>query len=369
MGGTIYIQNLAKAIAALPAEEKVDLKLSVAVAPSNLGLVEPIAHCVDQVYTRERLYLKLCKELSNRLTFLPPKAFNLLKLDFLYPTLAGNRSPYTWGAWIPDFQHHYLPELFSKDEINQRNIHNQKIANNAPLIVLSSKIARADFNRHYPEAASRSRLMTFVSCMESTWLQPNPELMQQKYKLPDRYFLVSNQFWKHKNHTVIIEALGLLKEQKIHPVVACTGKALEQDEYYQRLIARAKELGVVNQVRILGLIPRLDQIQLMRRCLAIIQPSLFEGWSTVVEDSRALGKPIILSNFPVHLEQNPPNSFFFEGNNAEQLAYIIKEATLFGQPGPDYDKEKLAQAMNQELVVEYGRRFLEIAQELINKPS
>ena len=55
----------------------------------------------------------------------------------------------------------------------------------------------------------------------------------------------------------------------------------------------------------------------MRKAMAVIQPSLFEGWSTVVEDARALGKPMILSDFPVQIEQDPPSSDYFERNNPE----------------------------------------------------
>jgi glycosyltransferase involved in cell wall biosynthesis len=98
----------------------------------------------------------------------------------------------------------------------------------------------------------------------------------------------------------------------------------------------------------------------MRRSLAVIQPSLFEGWSTVVEDARSLGKPILLSDFPVHLEQNPPFGHFFERGNSEQLASLIEKAFDMLKPGPDHDQESHAQEENEERLVEYGRRFLAI---------
>jgi glycosyltransferase involved in cell wall biosynthesis len=143
--------------------------------------------------------------------------------------------------------------------------------------------------------------------------------------LPDRFFLVSNQFWKHKDHAVIIEALAILKQLHICPIIECTGTLSDyrNPRYFNQLLERIEELELQKQFIILGVIPRIDQIQLMRRCLAVIQPSLFEGWSSVIEDARSLGKPVIASDFSVHNEQNAPNSYFFKCVNAEALAELI----------------------------------------------
>lgn len=364
-GGVFYIQNLVRAIASLPVEERNNIKLSIAVRASDLDLAKPICNCVEHVYVNHFLkhtYFKICKILAEYIPLIPTEALNLRKFDFVYPDVAGIRAPYVWGGWIPDFQHCHLPGFFSRQEIARRSAIHQKIAHAAPVIVLSSQMAQADFSRLYPGAASRSTVMSFVSYPEPKWFQLAPKPIQEKYGLPDHFFLVSNQFWQHKDHAVVIESMGLLKQQGISPTVVCTGDLTDyrHPQYYDRLIGRIAELGLNSQFRILGLIPRIDQIQLMRRCLAVIQPSLFEGWSTVVEDARALGKPVLVSDFPVHLEQNPPYSYFFERSNSEQLAALISTAFSKLNPGPDSEKENLAKQENVERVAAYGRRFLEI---------
>ena len=180
--------------------------------------------------------------------------------------------------------------------------------------------------------------------------------------MPDRFFLVSNQFWKHKDHAVIIEALAILKQRHICPTIVCTGTLSDyrNPHYFNQLLKRIDELKLQKQFIILGVIPRLNQIQLMRRCLAVIQPSLFEGWSSVIEDARSLGKPVIASNFPVHIEQNAPNSYFFECGNAEALAELISTAASTLEIGANSQLEALARKDNEERVSIYGRRFLEI---------
>jgi glycosyltransferase involved in cell wall biosynthesis len=363
LGGALYIQNLARAIASLPAEERQEIKLSVVVRSSNGSMAKVMLPYVDSMYI-DGIYKLACSEACKWLAkapFLPLHTLNPRKFDFVYPDVAGERAPYRWGGWIPDFQYRHLPQMFTQQQIDRFEKIYTLIAHTATVVVLSSKMAQEDFHRFYPDTASRSKVMSFVSYIESEWFTFDPKETQKKYRLPDRFFLVSNQFWKHKDHGTLIEALGILKDKGMRPVVVCTGSADDNaTNYFKKIVARISELGLDGQVHILGFIPRFDQIQLMRRSLAVIQPSLFEGWSTVVEDTRSVRKPILISDFPVHLEQNPPDGHFFERGNREQLASLIAMAFDTLETGPDLNREVSVQQANRERLVAYGRRFLDI---------
>jgi glycosyltransferase involved in cell wall biosynthesis len=368
MGGALYTQNLVRAITSLPPEERDHIKLSLACSsPSSANIVSSVHSAVDRVYSYGYHLLRVSQQWSEKLAPLPSALFNPLNIDFVYPTEPGTRHPYHWGAWIPDFQHRHLPEFFTKEEIEKRDAHFARVAETAPITVLSSKMAQDDFNTFYPEAADRSAVMNFISYMEPAYFEANPLSAQQKYELPDRFFLVSNQLYKHKNHALIVEALGILKQRNICPTIVLTGNfsADIYKSYWLEVQSKIEFLGLSNQIKILGLIPRIDQIQLMRRCLAIIQPSLFEGWSTVVEDAKALGKSIILSNFPVHLEQDPMYGYFFDPHDAEQLAAIIHKVFDSLKPGPDLSAEKNAQDQSRSNILTHGRKFLEIVDRVL----
>jgi glycosyltransferase involved in cell wall biosynthesis len=369
-GGVLYIQNLVKAIASLPLAERENIKLTLAVRKSNIDLAEPIKAQINQIYARSFLnrgYFALLKLLAGKVEFIPSEFLNPRTYDFVYPDFAGKGLPYKWAGWIPDFQHHYLPDLFSQQEIDKRNHLFQKLADFAPIIILSSQMAQADFCRLYPHACDRSKVMQFASYTDPNWFALDPQLIQAKYQLSDRFFLVSNQFWKHKDHAVVVEALGLLKQRQIYPVVVCTGSLTDyrHPKYFHELLSRVDELGLSQNFIVLGMIPRIDQIQLMRTCLAVIQPSLFEGWSSVIEDARSLGKPAIASDFPVHLEQKLPSCQFFERGNVEALADQIAKAVLNFKHGVNHEAERLARQDNHKRVTAYGRRFLEIVRNVV----
>src|SRR5690606_34581615 len=100
-----------------------------------------------------------------------------------------------------------------------------------------------------------------------------------------------------------------------------------------------------DNIKVLGFVPREDQIYLMRKSVAVIQPSLFEGWGTVLEDSRALGKTVILSDIPIHREQQTEYSILFEKENSEHLAKIIKKVLTEKEQHESKGREQKALAL------------------------
>ena len=101
----------------------------------------------------------------------------------------------------------------------------------------------------------------------------------------------------------------------------CSGqlKSYKNDEYTNSIREFLTKNHLENDIKILGFIDRKEQLCLMKNSYAMVQPSLFEGWSTVVEDAKALNKFIFLSNLDVHKEQNPKNACFFDAKNEDDL--------------------------------------------------
>ena len=54
-----------------------------------------------------------------------------------------------------------------------------------------------------------------------------------------------------------------------------------------------------------------DLISIIRCATVIVQPSMWEGWNTLVEDAKALGRPVICSDIEVHREQAPSALGYF----------------------------------------------------------
>lgn len=366
MGGVIYVRNLLQALNLLPEAERRAHRITLVVYPDQFEIQDLAMSLADAVYYPS-FFFKAGKRLPVALRKQFAALFNSQRFDFMFPVIEPYKYPFAYAGWIPDFQHEYLPNFFLHEEIRQTERKYLAISK-APLTVLSSKMALDDFTRYYPERASRGRVLNFVSYAEPVYFEGNPIAIQIRYNLPDTFFLVSNQFWGHKNHELIIEAVARLDKKGVKPCVVCTGNTKDHRDpgLFERLVKKIQDAGISECFRFLGMIPRSDQMNLMRRCTAVIQPSLFEGWSTVVEDARALGKTMIISDFPVHLEQNPPGSTYFRSNDSSALAECMCQAMHTLSPGPDPVAEDTAREENAIAMRNYARSFLAIATETIN---
>jgi hypothetical protein len=90
----------------------------------------------------------------------------------------------------------------------------------------------------------------------------------------------------------------------------------------------------------------------MNNCRAVIQPSLFEGWSTVVEDAKALNKWVILSDIAVHREQLSINVDFFNPKDSIALSKLIELHIA--------NERKVAKLDYHFQLKKFGKGFLEM---------
>ncbi len=229
-------------------------------------------------------------------------------------------------SWTPDFQHKKYPNFFSKKIILGRHIRLKNVMRNNFDLVLSSNDAFNDLKKYYTIPDSLYvHIYHFVSVIEDLQYTNIDDLLE-KYKLPDKYFLISNQFHKHKNHRIVFKAVALLKEMGIRVNLAITGKF--PDASYSPYMNELHEILDKNQLHdqifMLGIISRNDQLQLMRNSQAVIQPSLFEGWSTVIEDAMSLQVPVIATNLNVNIEQLQNTGTYFDPYNVDELVEILK---------------------------------------------
>lgn len=231
-------------------------------------------------------------------------------------------------AWIPDFQHRELPHLFSRVAWWKRELGFRAQIAAGRTIMLSSQDARNSCERHYPATVGRTHVVRFA--VPSECLPDAAEVLRvrESHGLPERYFYLPNQFWQHKNHLLVIDALALLKQEHPEIVVAASGKQLDpyKPGYFQRILSRLAEADLKDQFRLLGLIPYEHIGPLMVGSVAILNPSLFEGWSTTVEEARALHVPMVLSDLPVHKEQAAGLARFFDRTSAPALADALRQA-------------------------------------------
>ena len=280
-------------------------------------------------------------------------------------------APFRILSWIPDFQYLHLPEFFPGLDTAAETRMNQQIIEHSDLVILSSESARLDYERIVPPGfASRGRVLRFVSQPRSAdaGRRATRERMETTYGFHGRYFLLPNQFWAHKNHWVVLDAVKRLKEKGMEVLVLCTGNTrdyrLSGTRYLDDLLAVAKRDDLQDNFKVLGLIAYDDVLCLMNHAVAILNPSRFEGWSSSVEEAKSMGKPVVLSRIGVHVEQAPRGGRYFDVDDAEGLAGILEELWTSSVSGESARAEEEAKADLRERTIEFGRTYLALLKEV-----
>jgi glycosyltransferase involved in cell wall biosynthesis len=252
--------------------------------------------------------------------------------------------------------------MFSLSDWLRRDLGFRTLIRAGRTIMLSSKTACDDLERFYPSARGRGHVVRFAIDLDTAAFVARGSEMRALYKLPEHYFFMPNQFWRHKNHGVILAALARLKAEgrlaEVPPVIL-TGQAKDprSPTYFDDLMTEAKSSGVDCHFRYLGLIPYDHVISLNAACHAMINPSRFEGWSTPIEEAKSLATLLLLSDIPIHREQ-APGAQFFDPLSPDAAARVLLDCAR-APVGPRPPLQALVAAQVERLD-EHGRALLEI---------
>ena len=306
------------------------------------SIAERVVNKIGSVFINKKIITKTAKQ--PKIDFLYPNYIDAIKVEGLKKV-----------NWIPDFQEEHLPQFFSKEEISRRKHIQKEVYSLGDLVVLSSNDARNDYNKLYPNAKAKPYVLSFA-VTHPDFKKLSSKLILEKYKLASSYFFSPNQFWAHKNHIVVLKAVKYLKDLGVHVIVAFSGKETDfrNAENFNSLKSYVKQYELEKHIRFLGFIDREEQLCLLDNSIAVIQPSLFEGWSTVVEDARALNKFIILSGLDVHKEQINENVHFFNPKNEKELAKILNRYYV--------EKPKTVILDYKNNIKEFANKFIDLVE-------
>jgi glycosyltransferase involved in cell wall biosynthesis len=234
----------------------------------------------------------------------------------------------------------------------------------ADAIFTYSEATAADALDGNPEIADCLHTIAFPPIVTPERLAPDPEAVRREYNLPQRYLIVANQFWGHKNHIRVVEALGILARRGADvPTVVFTGRVIAagKSEVFEYVLRAAHRAGVHEQCRFVGHVPRPEQFALLRGAAAAVQPSEAEGRGAMLEESLILGTPVICSDIPANREQAPPGTPFFDPHDHEALAAAM------AAPPPRTDlmrEEILSDARARQETC--GRKFLAACESVLS---
>jgi len=263
-------------------------------------------------------------------------------------------------GWIYDLQHVDMPEMFDQGEIDHRNKFFERTLKNSNITIVSSQVMARRLGELWPKYISKIRVLQFTA--KISWEEISQALREANTP-SEKFFLCPYQLWKHKNHEVLLDAMRICRRKGRVIRILCSGDRSDfrNPEYPQTLLKKVRESELSDDIVFLGRIPRKELLGLMVRSQAMILPSLYEGWSTALEEAKALGKDCLASDIKVHQEQGHSKARYFDPSDAIALADLLQQMRK-----PSNEKEV------QESVSRYqdkrrktGEQFLSLLAEAI----
>ncbi len=293
------------------------------------------------------------------------KIFWRYECDIVFPYTPPH--PWRLGAakaigWIYDLQHLDMPELCDAGEKAHRDKYFSRTLQNTALTIVSSMDTKQRLVRVDPSTRNKVQVLNFSAKIK--WDECNEALLKHEKGRADDFFLCPYQLWKHKNHRTLLEAALICRSHNFSPPIICTGETSDyrNPDYPKKLLEDVREMGLSEQIKFLGRVKRSELLALMIRAKALILPSLYEGWSTVLEEAKALGKNCLASDIPVHREQNHDKCHYFDPNNAHSLALLMLKKWI---PLSVLETRRNCEKY-QEFRSEVGDRFSEILNQVLH---
>jgi glycosyltransferase involved in cell wall biosynthesis len=178
-----------------------------------------------------------------------------------------------------------FPELFP--EANYQWTHQlYDIAGQANLIITISQTSKKDIVDYLDISPSKIEIV-------NNGVSHLPVNENYEQNLPKEYFVYLGSYDPHKNLNVILEALTEEKAKNFHLVMI--GSNSECKPYVE-------ELGIKDRVHFLGRLSDADIGFVLKNAIALLFPSLYEGFGLPPMEAGLLRVPSICSNKPTMTE-------------------------------------------------------------------
>jgi glycosyltransferase involved in cell wall biosynthesis len=231
---------------------------------------------------------------------------------------------------VYDLNHRLQPEFLEVSafgEFDRREYLYTNVCRYATLVIVDSEVGKEDLLRFYGHLidADRVRILPYFSPVARVAMPATQEIARvaAKHRLPKRYFFYPAQFWRHKNHALIVQALKIIADKTGEriPVVFCGSysdyaRALN----FKEMWASAAQLGLTNEVRYLGPVPDEDMAALYAQSVALVMPTFFGPTNIPPLEAWHFGRPVITSDIRGLRDQTGDAGLLVDPRSPEALA-------------------------------------------------
>lgn len=199
----------------------------------------------------------------------------------------------------------------------------------AKAIIVPTQTIKESIQHHFPEKSKWHIYVTHEGVGEK--FQRSSFRSQSKIQV-QKILFYTGSLYPHKNVMLVVRALSHLPGYQL-----CISSS--RTVFLDRFFAEVKSLGLQTQVQYLGKLSDDELVSWYQKSLALVQPSLSEGFGLTGIEALASGVPVIASNIPIFKEIYHDAFIAFDPHSVESLVGAVR---------------KLAQS-NRAKLIEKGR--------------
>lgn len=257
----------------------------------------------------------LCQTMSRRPWKARPRGAQLLFCPFGPPSVPSRGLPVV--SVFYDLQVLAYPSFFSPEERRQRLGHLRQLRQQAQRIAAISEFSCQEGLRH---GLDPQRLRTIPIQI------PPPQADTANHPPLDLtsggYLLYPANLWPHKNHELLFTAFAMACAQGLPPQLklVCTGDGLQRRQGLEQL---CQGLQIGERVLLPGYVSQADLQALYAHSLAVVFPSLYEGFGMPVIEAMARRIPVCCSNSTALAEVAGDAALLVDPRHPQQIATAL----------------------------------------------
>jgi glycosyltransferase involved in cell wall biosynthesis len=230
---------------------------------------------------------------------------------------------------VHDLQHRLnpqFPEVSADGILERREYLYSNAIPHATAILADSEIGREDILSFYSVNREKVKVLPHVppTYLRNDYTEEERKIIAEKYHLPDRFLFYPANFWRHKNHELMIEALYYIKthHRLIIPAVFVGSNPVAYG-MFENILELIKRYGIEDQTMFPGYIPNEDMGCLYQLADALVMPTYFGPTNLPYLEAFFTGCPVIGSNIRGIREQVGDGGLLVNPDSPEDLADAI----------------------------------------------
>jgi len=224
---------------------------------------------------------------------------------------------------VHDLMHRYEPHFPEVANTGRRKIRDHRFANLidwAQAVLVDSETGKHHVVESYGADPDTIFSLPYVPSPHVVGGE-EPSDFEQRFPLPAKFLFYPAQFWEHKNHRRLLEAVAVVSAQAPDLFLVCTGSHAHA---FPDLVQRARELEISDQILFPGYVPDAYLGGFYRRARALVMPTFFGPTNIPPLEAFAYGCPVAISDKYGMPEQAGNAALLFNPASVASIANAIR---------------------------------------------